>query len=162
MKKRGNTFIAPASVPSRLFAFIADMLLINFIILNPFKKIFARLIPGDASYDFARSYMGQDTGLAATVTLLFLAIGILIMFYFTFFEYILKQTPGKMIFQLYIVEERKASFWNYLFSNIIFIPVFPFILLWILDPIYILTSPKSQRFMEKINKIFVVQKYKIE
>ncbi|MBD3355391.1 hypothetical protein GF361_05405 [Candidatus Woesearchaeota archaeon] len=163
MKKRGKYFIAPASTSRRIISFIIDMIIINFIIFNPFKGIFQKLIPAEQSYEAAKEYIAHNPHIMNTITFLFLIIGIIIVFYFTVFGYLIQQTPGKIVTGLYIIpENKKISFLNYLLSNISFIPVFPFFLLWIIDPIYMFTSPKSQRLMERLNKILVVQKYKLK
>ncbi len=56
-------------------------------------------------------------------------------------------------------EDKKITFWRCLLSNITFIPFFPVLILWVVDPFYMLTSQKSQRFMEKFSKIVVVEDY---
>ncbi len=161
MKKIDRHFIAPASMLRRTISFLIDMIIINFVVFNPFKGMFKRLIPAEQSYGAAKNYIAQNPHLINTITFLFLIIGIIIVFYFTVFGYLIQQTPGKIITGLYTVpENKKISFWNYFLSNLTFIPVFPFFLLWIIDPIYMFKSPKSQRLMEKLNKILVVQKYK--
>jgi len=161
MKKEDRYFIAPASISRRIISFIIDMIIINFIIFNPFRSTFQKLIPSNLGYSAAKDYIAQNPQLISLATFLFLIIGIMILFYFTCFEYFIQQTPGKIITGIYLVpENKKITFWNYLLSNLTFIPVFPFVLLWVIDPIYMFTSPKSQRLMEKLNKILVVQKYK--
>ena len=160
MAKRGKTFIAPASMTRRILAFIIDLIIINLIIALPFRKIFRKLIPTGMSYSAAKIYFQQNPQLLTGLSTIFFIIGILVVLYFTYLEYKLQQTPGKMLLNLYIVPQGKISFWNYLLSNITFIPSFPFTLLWIIDPIYMFRSPKNQRFMEKISRILVVQKYK--
>jgi uncharacterized RDD family membrane protein YckC len=161
MEKRGKKFIAPASIPRRIFAFAIDLILIGFIIILPFKRLFQRILPSDYSSD-AIKYFQQNAQLIDSLSLLFLVIGIIILFYFTYFEYKIQQTPGKMLLGLYIFPENKLTFWNYLLSNLTFIPAFPFTILWIIDPIYMFISPKSQRIMERLNNIVVVQDYNVK
>jgi uncharacterized RDD family membrane protein YckC len=86
-----------------------------------------------------------------------LLISILIISYFTYFEYRTQQTPGKMLMNNFIYPEKgKLTFWNYLVSNLTFIP---FLMLWILDLAYMIFSPKNQRFMEKLCNISVMERY---
>ena len=139
----------------RFIAFTIDILVIELIILTPFKNILISLIPvGD--YTEMSSYIFSNPNVLSTVNLVFFAAGIIILLYFTIFEYRLRQTPGKMIMKLY-VESEKLTFWQILISNISFIPVFPFILIWIFDLIYVLTSKSQQRFMEMITRISVTE-----
>ena len=159
MKKREKFFIAPASITRRVIAFIIDMLIFDFIILFPFNKLFNKLIPGTTAMQ-QYSFVQQNPAVLKSLMPLLIITSIILVLYFSFFEYKLQQTPGKIILRIKIIPETKITFWNYLFSNLTFLPIFPFNLLWIIDPIYLIFSPKNQRFMEKINKIIVVQKYK--
>ena len=84
------------------------------------------------------------------------------VFYFTYLQYKIQQTPGQILFGIYVVPEGKVSYRNYLLSNITFIAAKIFIILWIVDFFYMVTSPKNQRFMQKLNHINVIQKYKIK
>ena len=159
MKKRGKSFIGPASIPRRLIAFIIDIMIIDLVILTPFYKLFQRFLPPGTFTEQLRFI--QENPQVSIPTHLLLVIGILIVLYFSYFEYKIHQTPGKIILGLYTMQERaKPSFWAYLLSNITFIPIFPFILLWIIDPLYMFITPKNQRLMEKLNRILVVQRYK--
>lgn len=160
-KKRG--FIAPASLIKRFASYFIDLIIINFIILIPFKKVLSKIIPQNSSYIEVYHFIENNPEISSIFLALSLLIGILAVLYFTYFEYYLQQTPGKMLMNIYIIpENRKLSFWNYLVSNLTFLPFFPFILLWIIDPVYMFISPKNQRFMEKLTKILVVQKYFID
>jgi len=157
MEKRG--FIGPASIPRRLIAFIIDLLIIDFVILSPFNKFFQMIIPSGTLSEQIRFFQ-ENPKISNPINLLLIVIGILVLFYFTIFEYKISQTPGKIITGLYVIPQKKVKFINYLLSNITFIPVFPFYLLWIIDPVYMIISPKNQRLMEKLNNLLVVQKYK--
>lgn len=168
MPKRGlnlpkkRTFIGPASLLKRFTAYFIDFLIINFIILHPFKKILREIIPANQSFSDVYQYLQSNPAISALLVKISIAIGILVVLYFTYFEFKTQQTPGKMLMRIYIIPENKQlSFWNYLISNITFIPFFPFILLWIIDPVHMFISPKNQRFMEKLTKILVVQKYEV-
>ena len=48
--KLGRTFLGQASVLKRLIAFLIDILIINFIILFPFERIFDSVIPKTESF----------------------------------------------------------------------------------------------------------------
>ncbi|MBR9691924.1 RDD family protein [Candidatus Woesearchaeota archaeon] len=159
MKKRGESFIAPASIPRRIFAFILDLIIINFLILAPFDRVFRKIIPsGTVAEQLA--FLQNNPQIMSLFSPLLVIMSILVIFYLSYFGYALKQTPGRMILGIYIVPERKITFRNYLLSNITFVFAPIFIILWIIDFVYMITSPKSQRLMEKLNKILVVQRYK--
>ena len=168
MKKRGyrlnlpkaESFIAPASLLKRFISYFIDLFIINFVIIFPFQKIIKKIIPTD-SFSETYQYIQANPAVGNIIFFLYFIIGILMVVYFTFFEYTTQQTPGKMLMKQHIVKEsgRELRFINYLVSNLTFIPFFPFILLWIIDPVYMIISPKNQRLMERLTRILVVEKY---
>ena len=158
MEKRGY-FIAPASITRRAFAFLLDLILINFVIFTPFKLMLNKIIPV-SSYAATKDYIQSNPQALASISSIFFVVGILVLFYFSYMEYKIQQTPGKMILGIHIQHDAKIKFSNYLFSNLFLLPIFPFTLLWIIDPIYLFTSNKNQRLMEKWNGILVLQRYK--
>jgi len=160
MKKRGKSFIAPASLARRVIAFFIDLTILLLIFIIPFRAILGRLLPTDLSSGEARTFLLQNPQIAGLLSLIFFTFGIFLLLYFSIFEYKLQQTPGKMLLGLYIIPgSSQMSFWSYLLSNITFLPIFPFTLLWVIDPIYLFFSPKNQRLMERLTNILVVQKY---
>jgi len=169
MPKRGyksnlpkeKSFVAPASLLKRFLSYLIDLFIINFIIISPFGKILKKIIPETTSFAETYQYIQSNPEITTALTLLSLIIGILIVAYFTLFEYFMQQTPGKILMKQHITKEkgRELRFINYFVSNLTFLPFFPFILLWIIDPIYMIISPKNQRFMEKIARILVIEKY---
>lgn len=169
MRKRGlnlpkkRSIIAPASLLKRFASYFIDLFIVNLVILTPLKKLLAKIVPADLSIAEMQNFL--TTNIDARNLLFTTAIfsGLLTVAYFTYFEYKTQQTPGKMLMKNYItpVKGKTLSFWNYLLSNLTFLPFFPFILLWIVDPIYMFFSPKNQRFMEKISNIVVMEKHEV-
>lgn len=161
MKKRGDTFIAPASIFKRVLAFITDIIIISFVIATPFRILIINLIPSNINFLELQSYLKSNLILTNQINFLFILIGIISVFYFSYFEYKIQQTPGKMLFKIYTIsEDKNSNFLQYLLSNITFIPAFPFYLLWVIDPIYTLISSKNQRLMEKLTRTLVIQQYR--
>ena len=158
MKKRDKFFIAPASIFRRFLAFVIDLIIFDIIVLFPFNRLFNKIVPGTTAEQYA--YIQQNPQILTLLLPFVMIAGIILVLYFTYFEYKLNQTPGKMLLRIKIFPESKITFWNYLFSNLTFLPLFPFNLLLIIDPFYMIFSPKNQRLMERINKIIVLQKYK--
>ena len=168
MKKTGyklnlpesKAFIAPASLLKRFVAYFIDLVIVNFIIISPFNVILEKIIPS-GSFSETYQYIQNNPEVSSIIFFLSVVIGILIVAYFTVFEYLTQQTPGKMLMRQYIVKEtgQQLKLRNYIISNLTFMPVFPFILLWIADPVYMVISPKSQRLMERFTRILVVEKY---
>jgi uncharacterized RDD family membrane protein YckC len=145
MKKRGyklnlpktKSFIGPASLIKRFIAYFIDFFIINFVIISPFGKILKKIIPQISSFSETYQYMQVHPEISNIIAVISIIIGILMVLYFTVFEYLIQQTPGKMLMRQYIVKDKgpELKFRNYLISNLTFIPIFPFILLWIIDPV---------------------------
>jgi uncharacterized RDD family membrane protein YckC len=125
--------------------------------------VIEKAIPKDLGTKEIIEYVQTNPGLQMFVIKIFALIGILAVLYFTIFEYKTQQTPGKMLMKEHIVPEegKKLTFWSYLISNLTFIPLFPFIILWVIDPLHMFFSPKNQRFMERLAGILVVEKYEM-
>jgi len=168
MKKRGyklnlpkeSSFIAPASLIKRFISYFIDLVIVNFVIINPFENVLKKIIP-KGSFSETYQYIQNNPATANTIFFVSILIGILMVAYFAVFEYLLQQTPGKMLMKQYIIKETgpPLRLRDCIISNLTFIPVFPFILLWIIDPIYMIISPKNQRLMERFAGILVVEKY---
>ncbi|MBW2977300.1 RDD family protein [Candidatus Woesearchaeota archaeon] len=169
MQKRGfrlnlpkkQSFIAPASLFRRIIAYVIDFIIIRFTILIPFNALLRKIIPvQEQGYKAVIGYLQNNPSINSLLVVISIAMSIMIVLYFTIFEYKTQQTPGKMIMKQWIVPEKeKITAINYLVSNLTFILVFPFMILWIIDLIHAIYSPKNQRFMEKISGILVLQKY---
>lgn len=169
MPKRGlnlprkRTMEIPAPLLKRIFSYVIDIFIINIIIITPLSGLLSNIIPEDIGTNEVVEYVQANHGLQMFVIKIFVLIGILAVLYFTLLEYKTQQTPGKMLMKQYIKPDKgkELNFWSYLISNLTFIPVFPFIILWVVDPIYMFFSPKNQRLMEKLSGIIVMEKYEM-
>ena len=171
MPKRGlrlnlpkkQSFIAPASLFRRIIAYLIDFLIIRFTILIPFNGLLRKIVPAEEEgYKAVIEYLQNTPSISGLLVIISIAMSFVIVLYFTIFEYKTKQTPGKMIMKQWIVPEKQnITLLNHLISNLTFVLVFPFVLLWIIDLIYMIYSPKNQRFMEKLSGILVIQKYEV-
>ena len=133
-----------ASLLKRLIAFSIDLLILNSILLWPFNILLLKNFP-DLQKTSLTSILSTD--LAAIIFFM----GIVILLYFTLFEYKYQQTIGKYFVRIKISE--KKNFSSLLLSNVIFIPTIPFLLLAIVDVIYLIFNPNNQRLTEKFLKI---------
>lgn len=154
---------APASFGKRAAAFFVDMIIIQIVLFAPFKEIVNNLIPQGINYVELIGYLENNPGVQESMTVVLAVFGILTVMYFTAYEFYLSQTIGKMLFGIYIRSEdgkqAKPSIIQIIVSNLTFVPFFPFMILWVIDPVHMLFSPKRQRFMEKISKVVVMQRY---
>ena len=75
----------------------------------------------------------------------------------------LNQTPGKMLFNLYVNSQTKdLKYWQLFIRSIFLIPLFPFVLLWLIDPLVMFFTKENQRLSEILSKTKVVEKYNLE
>ncbi len=169
MKKRGlrlpreRTFTGPALIWKRLLAFVADLLIINLVIFFPFKGIIKESIPEFGSYSEAYSFLSSNQSYTTTLTMVSLVMSLFAILYFALLEHKTGQTPGKMLFNISVANDvKKMSFWQFFVRSLFIIPVFPFVLLWIIDPLFMLFTKTNQRLSEILSKTRTVQSYVIE
>ena len=155
-----KTFLAQASVLKRLGAFIVDLIIINIIILFPFRGVFESILPAakfSEAFDFLRS---PESSMILEIILI--AVGILTMLYFMLLEKKIAQTPGKMLFSLFVRSQGKdLKNWQLFVRSMFLIPLFPFVLLWLIDPIAMLFTKENQRLSEILSRTKVVEQYQI-
>lgn len=166
MKKRGlklpkeRTFTGPALVWKRLLAFLADLLIINLILFFPFKRIIQKSIPEFTSYSEAYRFLSSNQTYTATLTIVSLIMSLFAILYFALLEYKIQQTPGKILFNISIVSEiKKLNFWQCTVRSLFLIPVFPFFLLWIIDPLFLFFTKTNQRLSEILSKTKTIEQY---
>lgn len=164
VKKRGVGFSGgklvevPAQLWRRVLAFVADLLVIDLFFVSPFRGFFDTVVPSGFSSSLA--FFEGNPDFASSFIVVIALVSVLVLLYFSVLEFRVGQTFGKYLFGVYVRGEGKAlSFWQCLLSNITFIPFFPFFLLWVVDPLHLFFSGKSQRLMEKLSGVVVVQKY---
>lgn len=154
---RQKRFIANASLVKRAIAFIVDIFIVNLIIISPFKSILSSLIPS-ASFSGLQDYFIQNPDITSAIYFITIIITMLVILYFALFEYKLNQTPGKIMMNLQVHSLAKdLRFWQCLVRSLFLIPFFPFMLLWVIDPIYTFFNKDNQRLTEKLSKTKVVE-----
>ena len=158
-----STFIGPALLWKRIAAFFIDMAIINLVVLFPFRSLFQNIIPKDYSFSETYKLLSSSTNYASFLTSASFIMSILIILYFLMLEIKMSQTIGKMLMKVYVVSDNKElKAWQLLARNLVFIPIFPFVLLWILDPLFMLFTKTNQRLSEILGKTRVVEKYSLQ
>lgn len=154
-----KTFTGPAFVWKRVLAFLIDLLIINFIILFPFRKLFQKIIPTTVSFKETFNLVNTSELNTLIITISIFA-AILMILYFTILEGKLGQSIGKILTNIYVVSELKElKLWQLLVRNLFLIPFFPFILLWIADPLFMFFTKDKKRLSEILSKTKVIEKY---
>ena len=158
-----RTFVGPALVWKRVIAFMIDMLIINLVVFFPFRGLFEDILPKDYSFSEAYKFLSGSTDYAGFLTSVSLIMSVLIIMYFYMMERKMSQTIGKMLMKIYVAGDNKElKAWQLLARNIVFIPLFPFVLLWVLDPLFMFFTKTNQRLSEVLSRTKVVEKYSLE
>jgi hypothetical protein len=168
MKRKGlnlpkqRTFIGPAIIWKRIAAFILDMFVIEFVLAFPFQSVIKSIIPGGISYAEAYQFFAGNPQFTAMLSTLMFIVSILALFYFSVCEYKLGRTVGKIFMNITVTSEnKKLSYWQCLGRSLFLLPVFPFFLLWFIDPLFLFFNKKGQRLSEVLTKTRVVEDYVI-
>ena len=157
-----RTFVGPALLWKRIAAFLIDILIINLVVLFPFRSLLQNMVPKDYSFSEAYSLLSTSMGYAKYLSSVSFVISIFIILYFFMMERKMQQTIGKMLMKIYVVSDDGMKTWQVLARNIVFIPIFPFILLWAIDPLFMFFTKTNQRLTEILSRTRVVEKYSVE
>jgi uncharacterized RDD family membrane protein YckC len=165
MVKRGlnlpkkRSFKGPANLFKRVLAFILDLFIIN-LLIYPLASIVRKIVPETTSYMEAYTLLLNNPQYVNILTNISLLIAIIAILYFSILEFKLKQTVGKMVANIYVVSENKElRLWQCFVRNLFLLPFIPFILLWIIDPIYAIFTKENKRFSDVIAKTKVIEYY---
>jgi len=154
-----KTFTGPALVWKRMLAFFIDILIINFIILFPFKRLFQRMVPSSLSFEETFNIVNAP-GLSSLIVATSIFVGVLMIAYFVILEGKMGQSIGKILVNIYVASETKEmKFWQLLVRSLFLMPLFPFVLLWIIDPAFMFFTKDNKRLSEILSKTKVVEKY---
>lgn len=154
--------VVPSSVLRRILAFIIDMLILDFIIFTPFSAVIRKMIP---NMDFAlvSSALQSNRETANLIFLILTFVSFFSLLYFALLEYKLGATIGKKILGLEVVPDKGSMrFWQTIVRTLFIFPVFPFILFWIIDPLYLAMSGTNQRLLERFSMTRTIQRVNLE
>ncbi len=155
-----KTIFAQASILKRVAAFAIDILIINMAILFPFDSVFQKIVPS-SSFSEAFEFLSSNSD-STSIKAIIISASIVTILYFVIFEKKLRQTPGKMLFKLYVKGQGKdLKSWQLFVRSMFLIPWFPFVLLWFIDPIVMLFTKENQRLSEILSRTKVVERYNI-
>ena len=159
--KRGKAIVAEASILKRALAFAIDILFVEFVILFPFSSALDDIVPEESSVYEAFSILSSGS-YDSLLSLVGIFTAIPTIAYFAILEKKIGQTIGKRLLNLYVVSQTKElKYWQAFVRSIFLIPIFPFVLLWIIDPIVMFFSKERQRLSEILSRTKVVERYNI-
>ena len=133
-----------ASIFKRLFAFVADLFILNFVVVYPFSELI--------SY-----YNSGFTNISQGMYVIVVIISLLALGYFVLMEWYFKKTLGMML--LRIEASGNINFLTALTRHLYLVPMFPFSLLIIIDPLWLLF--KGERLTEKITRTKTIERIRM-
>jgi uncharacterized RDD family membrane protein YckC len=158
-----KSFFGVASVFKRILALSIDFFIILLVFARPFLKLISNILENFETRNYSEmiEIFNSNPEILKNITFIIFFISLIALFYFSYLEWKYSQTFGQMIMGLYVISENKEKyFWKYVLSNLFVIPFFPFILIWIIDPLYMFYN--GRRFTEKLADLKMEQKYVIQ
>ena len=169
MKKRGlgipksPKFQAPATLWKRILAFILDLVIIDLVLLFPLRRLLEKIVPLDMGIQETYQYLTTNTQVATALTFITFTIGVLALLYFSLLELKLNQTIGKMVFKIYVISiNKELNFWQCIGRNLFALPFFPFIILWVVDPIFMFMTKDNRRLSEILTKTKTIEHFNLQ
>ena len=157
-----RTFTGPALVWKRAIAFLVDMLIINAIVFFPFKKIIQSTIPEFSSYSEAYHFIITNQSYTARLAVVSVIMSLFAMLYFIILEHRIRQTPGKILMNIFVESEiKEITFIQCTARSLFLIPAFPFFFLWVIDPAFMIFTKGNRRLSEVLSRTKTVETYLI-
>lgn len=139
----------PALLWKRIAAFIIDLLILDLTVLSPFKNVLLRAMPVTDFTSFS-AMLDSSAKLSGSLVFTLISMSIVAILYFALCESILGQTIGKMLFRLRVSGvTAPAGFWRCFIRSLFLLPIFPFVMFWFIDPLYMFFTRSSQRLLER-------------
>ncbi|MBI2140644.1 RDD family protein [Candidatus Woesearchaeota archaeon] len=153
-------YAGPAGFVKRFLAFIIDLSIINLTVLFPFRRIIGNIMPGAGTFQESLARILSNEGLQGSILIVSTAISVFVLLYFAVLEFKLQTTPGKYFFRLFVASDgKKLTFMQAAGRSMFFLPIFPFFLLGIADPLMMIFHKGNRRLSEILTKTRTVEYY---
>lgn len=145
----------PAAVWKRVLAFLLDL----YLGLAVASALISLIIPS-ADIGIANAIAEPSLIVTPFLAAAFLYLALFIVLYHVACEYIVGQTPGMLLFGLSIKNKRandkeSLTFGQALIRNLFLIPLFPFYLFWLIEPLFYVFQ--GERLLEYWTKTETVE-----
>ncbi|MFH1409545.1 MAG: RDD family protein [Nanoarchaeota archaeon] len=152
---KARMMTAPASLFRRFVAFLADLVIIDFFIIGPFRGYLTGIVPESSIGAIAR-FLSENPGIMNQLVIVLSIISALSIAYFAILEFKLGQTLGKILMNITVVsDKKKLSLWQCILRNVFLTPIFPFVLLWVIEPVFLIFW--RRRLLEILSRTRTVQ-----
>jgi uncharacterized RDD family membrane protein YckC len=158
-----HTYVGPATLWKRTVSFLLDLMILDLFIFSAFRDIIISTVTTKGSFSETYSFLLSNPSLSKGLMYTVMLACMLALAYFVMLEYLLQQTVGKMLLDITVVSTRETSperpgIAQCITRSIFVLPIVPFIVLWLIDPIFYLFN-REQRFSEYISGTRVVEKF---
>lgn len=155
-KKR--IIVTDASGFRRSLAFAVDILIIYLLLFPPLGTVLLTRMPDSMTLDEQFAYFEANPSLINSITAI---LSLLAFTYFVLFEYLLGQSPGKMIFKLHVksVTKHPLTLSQCLLRGIFLLPITWLSFIAIVDVVHMIF--KKVRFTDVLVNSRVVEVYKV-
>lgn len=163
MKIQERKVQGPALFYKKFLAFLLDLIILEVIVVAPFKSLIESILP-ISSWSATLSYINSNSAALSSLSFVIFIIGLLGLLYFAVLEYKIGQTFGMMAMNIFVKpteKKKELKFWHCMARNLFMLPIFPFILLWVVEPIYLFFSKSNQRFTESLTNTALYEMYTI-
>lgn len=146
----------------RAAALFIDLLVINLVVIGPFRSLILSQIP-DASFTETVQYLLSNQESLNALGWIMVFLSILSFLYFTILERVLGQTLGKKMLNIWSVsfkgekDEPTLTLWQSCLRNLYFVPLPLLGVLAIIDPFVLLFTKHNQRLCELLSQTKTVQ-----
>jgi len=153
------TFNGPAVVWKRALAFLIDIIIIDFIIGFPLRNIVMKLVPS-SGFSSNYGYLTANPKTTAILSLVMFMFGFLVLLYFSILERKTGQTLGKIFMNIKVESLNKdLTFLACMVRSMYLVFFFPFVLLWVIDPLFMIFSKDGRRLSEILSRTKTVERY---
>lgn len=148
----------PATRLRRMLGFGLDLLVMDIMVFTPFTSVLFEPLP--SSWEEVSTAVMANQDISHLLTTLMVLWSLYLLVYFTLMEYITGQTVGELIMKVTVESKQgELGFLQALLNNLFVLPLFPLILLWILDPLFL--AVRNETLSQKIAQTNYVVRYEL-
>lgn len=141
----------------RAASFLIDLVIVNVFMITPFWGLIRKSLPG-TSIGESLSYMSAHPQVAFSLNMVSLFVMLAIMAYFVILEYVIGSTVGMLLLKIKVqTTHNNLHWWQFILRNLYLIPIFPFVLFWVIEPISLIWTKGEWRTLEKLSQTRLVQ-----
>ena len=146
--KRPN--IAP--IWRRALAFLIDLALVEVFLVMPFWGLIKKSASGQSVADIM-AFLAAHPKAVVSLNMVTLFLTMMVMAYFVVLEYAMGQTVGMLLLRLRVRSlHNHIHWWQLVIRHLFLIPMFPFVLFLVAEPLSLVWTRGESRLLERLSK----------